>query len=1008
MKRNILLLLVALLPMVANAYNAEINGIYYNLYDGPKATVTYKNINYNSYSGTVVIPRSVTYNGTTYSVTSIGNSAFKDCRSLTSVTIPNSVTSIGSSAFYGCRSLTSVTIPESVTSIGSDAFKDCRSLTSVTIPNSVTSIGSNAFGYCSGLTSVTLESNTIVSAARSSSSSMASIFGNQVEEYIIGNNVTSIGSYAFYGCSSLPSITIPEGVTSIGSYAFEYCSGLTSITIPNSVTSIGSSAFYGCSSLTSVTIPEGVTAISDGTFSGCSNLTSITIPEGVTSIGNSAFKDCRSLTSVTIPNSVTSIGSNAFSGCSNLTSITIPKGVTSIGSYAFEYCSGLTSITIPESVTSIGSSAFYGCSSLTSVTLESNTIVSATRSNSSSMASIFGNQVEEYIIGNNVTSIGSYAFSGCSRVTSFTIPSGITSIGEYAFNDCTNLKKTIWLTNTPPSGYTYAGGTINYVSNDQYTSLSNKIVYPFLSSMFEVDGVCYVPVNPSERTCDVIDCRYNNTVANMNIASAVSYKGITLQVKKVQPYFCYNNQYIQTLTYNNEGLISDSTFYGCTNLKSLTLGKEVSSIGNSSFQYCSSLPSVVIPDSVSVLGEYAFSGCSSLANVTLGNHVETLGRYVFRGCNSLPAISIPASVNSIGIYAFTGCTKLKTLIIADRENELSLGSNGSSSLFSDCPLDSVYIGGNITYSTSSNSGYSPFYRNTSLRTVVITDKETEISPNEFYGCTNLQNFTIGDGVTSFGDWAFSGCSSLKNLSFGSHLASIGKEAFSDCNSVTQIVSKAATPPSCGTQALDDINKWNCTLFVPEGSLASYQSAAQWKEFFFINEGSGEEPVIPEPEKCAKPTISYADGKLTYTCETEGVLFTSSIKDEDIKSYNTDAIDLSVTYTISVYASKPGFEDSDVAIGTLCWIDQQPNTEGIVAEDAVTEVKALPVLIQTQGGTITVQGAAEGTEVSVYSINGMLLDTVISGQGSTTLRTSLTSGSTAIVKIGQKAIKVLIK
>ena len=633
-------------------------------------------------------------------------------------------------------------------------------------------------------------------------------------------------------------------------------------------------------------------------------------------------------------------------------------------------------------------------------------------------------------IPNSVTSIGNSAFSGCTNLPSITIPNSVTSIGNSAFYGCTNLKKTIWLTNTPPSGYSYTNSAINYVSNDQYTSFSNKIVYPFLSSMFEVDGICYVPVNPSERTCDIIDCKHNNTVANMNIASTVSYKGITLHVKEVQPYFCYNNQYIQNLICDNDGIIGANAFYGCTNLTSaecsnngnigndafrectkltsLTLGEKVLSIGNYSFQNCSSLPSVVIPDSVSVLGEYAFSGCSSLANVTLGNHVETLGRYVFQGCNSLPAISIPASVNSIGNYAFTECTKLKTLIIADRENELSLGSNDNSPLFSSCPLDSVYIGGNITYNTSSNSGYSPFYRNTSLRTVVITDKETEISPNEFYGCTNLQNFTVGDGVTSFGDWAFSGCSSLKNLSFGSHLASIGKEAFSDCNSVTQIVSKAATPPSCGTQALDDINKWNCTLFVPAGSLASYQSAAQWKEFFFINEGSGEEPVIPTPEKCAKPTISYDNGKLTYTCETEGVLFTSSIKDEDIKSYNTDAIDLSVTYTISVYASKPGFEDSDVAIGTLCWIDQQPNTEGIVAEDDVTEVKALPVLIQTQGGTIIVQGAAEGTEVSVYSINGMLLDTVISTQGSTTLRTSLTSGSTAIVKIGQKAIKVLIK
>ena len=380
---------------------------------------------------------------------------------------------------------------------------------------------------------------------------------------------------------------------------------------------------------------------------------------------------------------------------------------------------------------------------------------------------------------------------------------------------------------------------------------------------------------------------------------------------------------------------------------------------------------------------------------------------MFQNC-SIPDISIPASVNSINNYAFSGCTKLKTIIIANRDNELSLGSDGSSPLFSSCPLDSVYIGGNISYDTSSSYGYSPFYRNTSLRTVVITDKETEISPNEFYGCTNLQNFTIGDGVTSFGDWAFSGCTSLKRLFFGSHLASIGKEAFSDCSSVTQIISKAVTPPSCGTQALDDINKWECTLTVPEGSLTSYQQAEQWKEFFFINEGNGEEPpVIPDPEKCATPTISYANGELIFNCETEGVEFVSEITDTDIRKFYDAKVSLSATYTITVYATKTGYDNSDVATATLCWIDAEPKTEGL-EEDAVTEVKALPVLIQTEGSLITVRGLDAGTEVSAYSTNGMLLDSAVSAQGTAILRTSLTSGSTAIIKIGQKAVKVMVK
>ena len=196
-----------------------------------------------SFVTTVIIPETVTYDGTTYSVTSIGWDAFWECSNLTSVTIPNSVTSIGYWAFWNCSSLTSVTIGNSVTSIGDWAFNGCRSLTSVTIPNSVTSIGGGAFADCSALTSI-----------------------------IIPNSVTSIGSSAFAGCSSLTSITIPNSVTSIENGAFSDCSALTSITIPNSVTSIGEVAFANCTSLTSIIIPNSVTSIGDWAFGGCSSL----------------------------------------------------------------------------------------------------------------------------------------------------------------------------------------------------------------------------------------------------------------------------------------------------------------------------------------------------------------------------------------------------------------------------------------------------------------------------------------------------------------------------------------------------------------------------------------------------------------------------------------------------------------------------------------------------------------------------------------------------------------
>ena len=367
--------------------------------------------------------------------------------------------------------------------------------------------------------------------------------------------------YSYYsGNVVIPESVVYEGnsynVTSIGDHAFVECENLTSVTIPNSVTSIGYRAFHKCKCLTSVSIPSSVTSIGSDAFEGCSGLTAITISSGVISIGSGAFHLCKLLTSVTIPNSVTTIGSSAFSGCSSLPFITIPNSVESIGNFAFYGCSSLTSVAIPKSVISIGENAFTDCSNLTSV-----------------------------IIGSGVTSIGKDAFSK------------------------TNLKKTIWLTNTPPSGYKNASGSINYVSNDQFTSLSNTVKYQFLSSYFDVDGIRYVPVSPSERTCDAIDCVYDESAANTMIASTVAYKGVSMNVKNLQPYLAYNNRYIKTLTANNDGELPNYAFTNCSNMQSVILGQKVSAIGSYAFQGCSSLEAFAIPDIVTVLNDYTFEGC---------------------------------------------------------------------------------------------------------------------------------------------------------------------------------------------------------------------------------------------------------------------------------------------------------------------------------------------------------------------------------------------------------------
>ena len=475
--RALCLSLAVLLSLPMLAEDVEIDWIkYYLNAEAKQAAVIRKSS--GAYSGELVIPETVEYQGTTYSVTTIRENAFENCSGLTSVTIGNSVTSIGNYAFFGCSRLTSVTIPNSVTSIGNYAFQSCDGLTSVTIGNSVTSIGDYAFSHCYGLTSVTIP-NSVESIGESAfdyCSGLTSVHisdiaawcniafsnsdsnplsnahhlyfnGEEVKDLVIPNSVKSIGDNAFYDCSGLTSVTIPNSVTSIGDGAFYECSGLTSVTIPNSVTSIGGEAFRGCSGLTSVTIGNSVTSIGDAAFYSCKGLTSVTIPNSVTSIGNCAFQYCSGLTSVTIGNSVTSIGGSAFWGCSRMTSVTIPNSVTSIGSNAFWSCYGMTSVTIGNSVTSIENGAFEGCSSLTSVHISDiaawcNIDFADYYSNPLLCAHHLyfnGEEVKDLVIPNSVTSIGDNAFRNCSCLTSVTIPNSVTSIGNYAFAYCPEL-----------------------------------------------------------------------------------------------------------------------------------------------------------------------------------------------------------------------------------------------------------------------------------------------------------------------------------------------------------------------------------------------------------------------------------------------------------------------------------------------------------------------------------------------------------------------------------------
>jgi len=721
------------------------------------------------------------------SVTSIGDSAFCDCSSLTSIEIPDGVTSIGDYAFRNCSSLKSIDIPDSVTSIRYSAFYNCTSLTSIDLPENLTSIGSSAFSN-SGITSIRIPKNveTIGSGAFSGcnikefsideeNASFTLIDGviynkdvtkivyinDNITEVVIPATVKDISS-AFKGSLTIEKVTFEAGsaLTSIGSSAFNGCSSLTSIKIPSGVTSIGSSAFYGCSSLTSIDIPDGVTSIGNSAFSGCSSLTSIEIPEGVTSIGNSAFSGCSSLTSIEIPEGVTSIGSNAFSSCSSLTSIEIPEGVTSIGYRAFYNCSLLTSIEIPESLTSIGDSAFSGCSSLTSIEIPEGvtSIGSSAFSDCSSLTSID--------IPDSVTSIGSFAFHGCSSLTSIVLPESLTTIGYATFQSCSSLTSI-----EIPEGVTSIGSSaFNGCSSLTSIKIPSGVTSIGSSAFYGCSSLTSIEI-PEGVT----------SIGSSAFSDCSSLKSIALP---------------ESLT-----SIGENAFHGCSSLTSIDIPDGVTSIGWYAFEGCSSLTSINIPEGVTSIGDMAFYGCSSLTSIDLPENLTSIGSYSFNGCTSLYTVEnksdLPITLDNYAEYG--NITEYAKLLIDKEGNKYykdgitEFEYIDTADGFRFAKENGVYklIGyfgseDTVTLPLDINGSSYEIYKMRGVKNVIIPSGVTSIGSSAFYGCSSLESIVLPDSLTSIGTHAFGYCSSLESIDLPQSLTIIDNYAFVGCSSLESI------------------------------------------------------------------------------------------------------------------------------------------------------------------------------------------------------------------------------
>lgn len=777
-------------------------------------------------------------------VESIGTGSFGGCGNLKEVALGNSLKEIGMRAFYGCYNLADVSFGSSLKEIGDYAFRGCA-LTSLTFPDALERIGEEAFYGMPTLESIT--------------------FGKSLKE---------IGTKAFGSCG-ITSLILPDALEKVGNYAFSNVSTLETIKFGKNLKEIGSYAFSSCG-IKTLTLPDALEKINSYAFSKCNGMTSVSIGKSLKNIDENAFRDCDALQKVIVKDIASwfnmTFGNNYanplyYAGHlysdenTEIKDLVFPSSMTSISGKALTYCTGLTSVTIPSSVTSIEKGAFSNCTGLSSVTIDSNSIMTNT-SRENTISSIFGTQVKKYIIGNNVTTIGDYAFDECSGLKSVSIPNTVTTIGGCAFWGCSGLTSV-----TIPNSVTTIGGRAFYGCALKSVTLPNSVTSIGFAAFESCTALKSVTFSNSvsarsentfggNRNQQPTNNANNVTVGDYAFSKCTSLTSINLPdnitsigerafyqctglasvtigngLKIIGKQAFMNCDIIETIrvaqgnnvydSRNNCNAIiktaTDELILGC---KNTLIPNNVKAIGYCAFYDCIGLTSINIPNSVTSISSSAFSVCKGLTSITIPNSVTRIGSSAFSGCSSLTSIEIPNGVTSIENEVFWGCTSLKSVSIPDGVS--SIGNDA----FRECSsLTSIKIPTSVT-----EIGQYAFFECSGLTSITIPNSVKSIEGATFHSCTGLTSITIPNSVNSIGSSAFYGCKGLTSVTIGNSVMSIGSYVFQNCTGLTDVYCLPKDIPSLGENALYNANIDNATLHVPATSLSAYQETERWSQF----------------------------------------------------------------------------------------------------------------------------------------------------------------------------------